>query len=193
MKEKVSIGVSARHVHLTKEVYEKLFEEPLTKEKDLNQIGEFASVQKLTLVNGDKEIAGVRVLGPFRSYNQVEISKKDAMTLKVAPPVRASGDILGASEITLKTDKASVTLNACILAQRHVHMTPADAQRFGVIDGQKVQIKIDGERSGIIDAFVKISDNAYFEAHVDTDDSNAFLLGSDSEGTLIIWVSLLGE
>ena len=186
MKEKVSIGVSARHVHLTKEVYEKLFEEPLTKEKDLNQIGEFASVQKLTLVNGDKEIAGVRVLGPFRSYNQVEISKKDAMTLKVAPPVRASGDILGASEITLKTDKASVTLNACILAQRHVHMTPADAQRFGVIDGQKVQIKIDGERSGIIDAFVKISDNAYFEVHVDTDDSNAFLLGSDSEGTLII-------
>ena len=86
----------------------------------------------------------------------------------------------------LKTDKASVTLNACILAQRHVHMTPADAQRFGVIDGQKVQIKIDGERSGIIDAFVKISDNAYFEVHVDTDDSNAFLLGSDSEGTLII-------
>lgn len=186
MEEKISIGVSARHVHLTKEVYEMLFDEPLTKEKDLKQVGEFASAQKLTLVNGDKELVGVRVLGPFRTYNQVEISHKDAMSLKVNPPVRASGDLNGACEITLKTDKGSVTLNACILAQRHVHMNNEMAQKLGVSDKQKVQIKIDGERSGIIDAFIKISENAVFEAHVDTDDANAFLLGAEGKGTLII-------
>ena len=186
MEEKISIGVSARHVHLTKEIYEMLFDEELEIDRPLNQIGEFASKQRLAIVNGDKEIANVRVLGPFRTYNQVEISQKDAMSLKVNPPVRASGDVEGAAKITLKTDKASVEVAACILAQRHVHMNNEIAQRLGVIDKQKVQIKIDGERSGIIDAYVKISENAYFEAHVDTDDSNAFLLGSDAEGTLIV-------
>ena len=100
--------------------------------------------------------------------------------------MRASGDLTGAAPITLKTDKGEVTLDACILAQRHVHMSPEKAESLGVKDKQKIGIRIGGERSGIIDAFVKISDNAYFEAHVDTDDSNAFLLGNDNEGTLIV-------
>lgn len=186
MEEKVKIGVSGRHVHLTQEVYDLLFNEPLTKDYDLNQVGEFASNQKVTILTKDGEIENVRVLGPFRKYNQVEISHKDAMKLNLNPPVRASGDLLGAEEIILKTNKALVRVRACILAQRHVHMNKEVAQKLGVADKQKVQIKIDGERSGIIDAYVKISENGYFEAHVDTDDANAFLLNDNAEGTLII-------
>ena len=186
MEEKVSIGISNRHVHLTKEVYEMLFDNPIEIYKDLNQPGEFAAVQTLTISNGEKEINGVRVLGPFRNYNQVEISRKDALNLKLNPPVRASGDVLDAEVITLKTNKATIKVKACIIAQRHVHMNPIKANELGVVDKQKVKIKIDGERSGIIDAFVKISDNGYFEAHVDTDDACAFLLDANAEGTLII-------
>lgn len=189
----VNIGISNRHVHLTKEVYEMLFDEELEFVRPLNQPGEFAAEQKLTIVVGDKEITGVRVLGPFRSYNQVEISRKDALTLKINPPVKASGDLEGAVSVTLKTEKGSVILDAGIIAQRHVHMSKEKALELGVQDKQKVQIKIDGERSGIIDAYVKISDNGYFEAHVDTDDACAFLLDNEAKGTLIIWVSLLGE
>ncbi|MBQ6841309.1 MAG: propanediol utilization protein [Bacilli bacterium] len=186
MEEKVTIGISNRHIHLTKEVYDMLFDEPLELDRPLNQPGEFASKQKLTICNGEKEISGVRVLGPFRNYNQVEISRKDALSLKINPPVRASGDLQGALPIVLKTDKAAVLVNACILAQRHVHMSPLKAQALGVVDKQRVQIKIIGDRSGIIDAYVKISDNGYYEAHVDTDDACAFLLDSEAEGTLII-------
>jgi len=186
MEEKIKIGISNRHVHLTKEIYEMLFDEEIEFDKALNQPGEFASKQKLTISIGDKEIPGVRVLGPFRNYNQVEISRKDALTLKINPPVRASGNLDGASEITLKTLKASITLNACIIAQRHVHMSLEKAKALGVVDKQKVQIKIPGERSGIIDAYVKVSDNGFYEAHVDTDDACAFLLSEDEEGLLII-------
>ena len=105
MEEKISIGISNRHVHLTKEVYEMLFDEQIVVDKNLNQPGEFASVQTLTICNGEQEIKNVRVLGPFRDYNQVEISRKDALNLKLNPPVRASGDVFDASVITLKTDK----------------------------------------------------------------------------------------
>ncbi|MBE6148952.1 MAG: propanediol utilization protein [Firmicutes bacterium] len=186
MEEKISIGVSNRHVHLTKEIYEMLFDEELEFERPLNQTGEFASKQTLTICVGDNEISGVKVLGPFRTYNQVEISRKDSLKLKINPPVRASGDLENAEQITLKTAKGTVTLNACIIAQRHIHMTPQLAEKYKVVDKQKVQIRIDGDRSGIIDAYIKISDNAYFEAHVDTDDACAFLLQGDIKGTLII-------
>lgn len=186
MEERINIGISNRHVHITKEVFEMLFDGELEMDRPLTQPGEFASKQKLTICVGEKEIAGVRVLGPFRSYNQVEVSRKDALSLKINPPVRASGDLEGASKIILKTEKGTVELEACIIAQRHVHITPALAEKYGVIDKQKVQIKIDGERSGIIDAYIKVSDNGYFEAHVDTDDACAFLLESDAKGTMIV-------
>lgn len=182
----VSIGISNRHVHLTKEVYEKLFDDEMIVERYLNQPGEFVSNKSLTIIINDKEISNVKVLGPFRGYNQVEISRKDSLHLDVNPPVRASGDLNGAADVTLKTQKGSVTVPAAIIAQRHIHMSKEKALELGVVDKQKVQIKFDGEKSGIIDTYIKISENGYFEAHIDTDDACAFLLENGSKGTLII-------
>ena len=186
MEYKVKARVSNRHVHLTKEVYDKLFDEEITIRNNLNQIGEFASNETLTIRVGDKKIENVRVLGPFRPYNQIEISSLDARTLGVNPPVRRSGDLSDSSNVTLETSKGSITVNGLIIANRHVHVNTKDASKYGVADGDMVKVKIDGEKSGIIDVMVKVSDNGFYELHLDTDDANAFLLNDGDEVTLII-------
>jgi len=186
MEYSINARISNRHVHLTKEIYEMLFDEEMTKRNDLNQIGEFASNQVVTLKNGDKEIKNVRVLGPFREYNQIEISKKDARCLGVNPPVRRSGDLADSLEITLVTEKNSINVKGLIIANRHIHMTSDDAEKYGVEDKQKVQIRIPGDKSGIMDAEVKISDTGYFELHIDTDDANAFLIEDNDKVTMIV-------
>jgi len=186
MKYDINIRVSNRHVHLTKETYEKLFDEEITLKYNLNQVGEFAANQTLTLRNGDRVIEKVRVCGPFRKYNQIELSKRDARTLGMNPPVRRSGDLEDSLKIVLETPKNSVKTNGAIIMSRHVHMTSDDADKYGVIDKQKVQIKINGEKGGIADAEIKISDNGYYEAHFDTDDANAFLIEDNDKGTLIV-------
>jgi len=118
-----TVAISNRHVHLTKETYTKLFNEPLTIKKPLNQIGEFASNQTVTLKSPKGIITNVRVLGPFRAYNQVEISRTDAYRLGLNPPVRTSGDLEDSETITLIGTKAELTLkNVCIQAERHIHM-----------------------------------------------------------------------
>lgn len=187
METSITIGVSNRHIHLTKETYDKLFDEEITKKGDLNQIGEFASNQTVTLCANGHEINNVRLLGPLRNYDQVEISHNDALKFKLNPPIRKSGDLLNAEEITLRTEKGEVTLKSCIIAQRHVHMNFDDAKKYNVQDGDKVKVKVNGPKSGIMDAFIKVSDNGYFEMHIDTDDANAFVIGKENnEGTLII-------
>ncbi len=186
MEYKINARVSNRHVHLTKEVYEQLFDGELTVRNYLNQKGEYASTEVVTISCGDKKIENVRVLGPFRSYNQVEISRLDARVLGVNPPVRRSGDLQDSLEITLETEKNKVTVKGLIIANRHVHLNSLDKEKYGVEDGDMVKIKIDGAKSGIIDAMVKISDNGYYELHLDTDDANAFLLNDGDEVTLII-------
>ena len=178
MEYEINARISNRHVHLTKEVYEMLFDEEISKRNDLNQIGEFASNQTLTLKNGDKEIKNVRVLGPFREYNQVELSKRDARSLGLNPPVRRSGELDGAEKITLITDKASL--------ERHIHINTKEAYKYGVVDKQLVKIKVDGEKSGSMDAYVKVSDNGFYELHIDTDDANAFLLLDNDKVTMIV-------
>ena len=186
MEYDINARISNRHVHLTKEVYDMLFDEELTKRNDLNQIGEFASTEVVTIKNGDKENKNVRVLGPFREYTQVEISKRDARTLGLNPPVRRSGELDGAEKITLVTDKASVTVCGLIISERHVHVNTKDADKYGVVDKQLVKIKIDGEKSGVMDAYVKVSDNGFYELHIDTDDANAFLLLDNDKVTMIV-------
>ncbi len=185
MEYPLKVQISNRHVHLTKEVYYKLFNEEISKKRDLNQVGEFASNQVLTIKNGDKEIENVRLVGPFRPYNQVEISKRDARLLGLNPPVRRSGDLADSLNITLKTDLGEVEVKGLIIANRHIHMTKADSIKYNVQDREIVQVKISGEKSGIIDAEVKISDNGYYEMHIDTDDANAFLLENNSDVTMI--------
>ena len=186
MEFDINVRISNRHVHLTKETYEMLFDEELTKKYSLNQVGEFASNQTLTLRNGDKVIERVRVCGPFRKYNQIEVSKKDTRTLGINPPVRRSGDLDNTPEITLETEKNSVRTNGLIIMSRHVHMTEEDALKYGVVDKQKVYIKIDNEKGGLAMAEIKISDNGYYEAHFDTDDGNSFLIEDNDKAKMII-------
>jgi len=187
MNIKTRVGVSNRHVHLTKETYEQLFDEELTIKNSLNQPGEFASQQTVTIKTDKNIIENVRVLGPFRNYNQVEISKSDAYILGLKPPVRTSGDLLGSENITLINGNKSVDLKeSCIIANRHIHISNDKAEELGVTNNQKVKVKISGDKSGVIDAFIKITDNGYFEMHIDRDDANAFLLNNNDEVEIIL-------
>ena len=186
MEKKVSIRLSNRHVHLTKEVYELLFDEEMTKRNDLSQPGQFVSNQKLSILVNDKRIDNIVVMGPFREYNQVEVSMKDARGLGVKPPVRRSGDLNGALDVILETPKASVSVKAMILANRHLHISDKDADILGLKDKQIIQVKIPGDRSGIVDVEVKTTIDGVMEVHLDTDDGNAFLINDGDEGTLII-------
>lgn len=174
---KVTLGVSNRHVHLTQETYKKLFgEEPLNPVKYLVQPMQFASDKFVTIKNGDRKIERVRVLGPFRKYDQVEISKTDSYTLKLNPPVRNSGDVKESAPITLVNEDTEINLKeGCIIANRHIHMTKEEAEKYGFKGLEKVKIKIEGEKSGILnDVYLRIADNSSFELHLDTDDGNAF-------------------
>lgn len=183
----VKVAISNRHVHLTRETYKKLFDEPLTKKNDLHQIGQFAANQTVTIISGDKYFENVRIVGPFRDYNQVEISKNDARKLNINPPVRTSSDLVGSSSITLKTNKDSVKLQeGCIIADRHVHFNTVEAQKYHVKNKDKLKIHILGDKRGTIEAFAKVSDDGYFELHLDTDDANAFLLENDDKVVLEI-------
>ena len=187
MYYKVKVAISNRHVHLTEDTYYKLFDKEITKRNDLNQIGQFAANETVDIISGDNAIENVRIVGPFRSYNQVEISRSDARRLKLNPPVRTSGDLGGSEHITLKTKKASITLDeGCIIADRHVHFNTNEANKYNVKDKDRLKIHILGEKRGTIEVFAKVSDDGYFETHLDTDDANAFLLNNGDEVVLEI-------
>lgn len=182
----VPIGISNRHIHLTEDVYNKLFKEKMTLKKELNQYGEFASNQTLTIKSDKGIIKNVRVIGPFRNYNQVEITRSDARILGLNPPVRTSGDVTNSETITLVSEIASVTLeNACIIATRHIHMNEETAKELGLENNDIVKVQINTQKSGTIDAIVKITSNGYFEMHIDTDDANAFLLNNNDKVEII--------
>lgn len=174
----VPVGVSARHVHLCREHMEKLFGpgQSLTKFKDISQPGQFAANEKVTVIGPKGKLEGVRILGPFRKHSQVEIAASEARTLGVQPPVRESGRIEGSPGVRLVGPYGTVELEkGCIIAERHIHMTPADAEAFGVLHGQKVQIRVPGEKGGIMGSVaIKVRDDYALEMHIDTDDSNAF-------------------
>ena len=186
---KVKVGISARHIHLTKETYMKLFgSDKLEVLRYLDQPTQFASTSILTIKNGDWEIPRVRVLGPFRDYNQVEIAKTDAVKLKVNPPIRTSGDTKGSLPITLVGPKGEVHLDdGLIMANRHIHLTPDDLKKYGLHKDQKVCIKVNGEKPGIMqNVFLKVLDDASLRLHLDTDDGNAFLLTDNDEVEVLI-------
>ncbi len=186
MEREITIGVSNRHIHLTEETYAKLFDEPANKIRDINQPGMYVTDKVVTLKTDNYVIENVKLLGPLRSYDQVEISHNDALKFKIDPPVRASGEIEGASLITIQTPKAELTLPCAIIAERHIHMSKAEADSLGLHDKQIVQVKIPGIKSGIVDAHLKVTEEAYYEMHIDTDDANAFIINNDNnKGTLI--------
>lgn len=185
---KVILGVSNRHVHLTKDDYYTLFgDEPMNKVKDLRQPGQFASDKFVTIKNGDRQIFHVRVLGPFRNYTQVEISKTDAFTLKVNPPIRTSGDLEGTSPITIVGPKGELNKDkGCILANRHIHISSEEVKKYNLEGVKKVKVKVDGEKGGILNnVYLKIMEPSVLEMHIDTDEGNAFGVKTGDELEII--------
>ncbi len=186
----VPVGVSNRHIHLTHEDVETLFGKgyTLTPLKELSQPGQYACKETLTIVGPSlRPIEKVRVLGPERRASQVEISCTDSYVLKVKPPVRESGRLAGSAPITIIGPCGVVTLKeGCIIANRHIHMSPADGERFGVKDGDTVTVDAVGtRRTRFYDVQVRVDKAFRLEMHIDTDDANAVGLGNGSTVTVV--------
>lgn len=175
----IPVGISNRHIHLNKEDLETLFGKgyELTPIKELSQPGQYACKETLTLVGPSmRSIENVRVLGPLRKSSQVEISVTDSFVLKVKPPVRESGKTQGSAPVTIIGPKGIVSLKeGCIIANRHIHMSPADAARFGVKDGDYIDVDAFSgtKRTRWFDVQIRVNDAFRLEMHVDTDDANA--------------------
>ena len=185
----VPIGVSARHIHLTQEHVEILFGEgyQLTKKKELMG-GQFASNEVVTIVGLKlRAIENVRVLGPVRSKSQVEISATDAIKLGVKAPIRPSGDIKDSAPIAVVGPKGVVYLKeGCIIAKRHIHMAPKDAEAAGVKDGDVVSVKADNERGTIFNHVqIRVDDSFTLEMHIDTDEANAAKIATGQTVTIM--------
>ncbi len=173
----VPIGVSARHVHLTQEHVEVLFGEgyQLTKKKDLMG-GQFASNEQVTIVGLKlRAIENVRILGPVRKASQVEVSATDAVKLGIKAPIRESGNIAGSAPIALVGPKGALYLKeGCIVAMRHIHMSPKDAMAAGVSDGDIVSVKADNPRGTVFNHVkIRVDESFTLEMHIDTDEANA--------------------
>lgn len=182
-EDKIPVGISARHVHLCREDLETLFGKgyQLNKKKDLMG-GQFAAHECVTLIGTKlRAIENVRVLGPERSKSQVEISRTDAIKLGLTAPVRLSGDLAGSAPIALVGPKGVVYLKeGCIIAKRHIHMSPADAAKFGVKDKQVVKVRFESGRGGILeDVPIRVDDSFTLEMHIDTDEANGLGIGKD--------------
>lgn len=178
MANQVLIETSARHVHLTQEHIEILFGagHTLTHKKDLSQPGQFACEERVTVVGPKNSIAKVSILGPARPASQVEVSLTDARTLGIDAPVRESGDVAGSGACKLIGPAGEVELSeGVIAAKRHIHLTPADAEAFGVADKEIVNVKIaSADRSLTFgDVVVRVSPKFAAAMHIDTDEANA--------------------
>lgn len=183
----MNVGISNRHVHLTEDDFKKLFNnKELEVVKCLNQPGQFASNLKVTIKTEKSEISGVRVLGPLRDYTQVEISKTDAYKLGLNPPVRESGNLKGSEDITIIGDNEIMVKECTIIATRHIHASKEDLVKYNLDASKKYRVKIYGEKGGIINnVSIKVSDKAFFEMHLDTDDGNGHLLKCGDTATII--------
>lgn len=186
----IPVGISNRHIHLSRADVDTLFGKgyQLNKCKDLSQPGQYACKEVLTIVGPSmRAIEGVRVLGPERKKSQVEISRTDSFTLKVKPPVRESGDLAGSAPITIIGPKDIVTLSeGCIIANRHIHMSEDEGARFGVRDGEYVDVELNGERRSLFyDVQIRVHKDFRLEMHIDTDDANAAGVGNGFKAKLI--------
>lgn len=177
MSKPIPVGISARHVHVSREDLDILFGKgyQLTVKKDLSQPGQFACEEQVDLVTEKGTFKKVRILGPERKQTQVEIALTDALKLGIKPPVRDSGDLKGSPGITLVGPKGEVKIpEGSIAACRHIHMTTADAAEYGLKDKEIVKVRCGGERGLIFDnVLARVSDSFQLECHLDTDEGNA--------------------
>jgi acetate kinase len=175
----VPVAISARHVHLTQDTIDKLFGpgHRLTEHEPLSQPGQYAAVETVTLIGPRGRLEHVRVVGPPRSADQVEISRTDEFALGIDAPVRLSGDLGHTPGITLVGPRGSVALTrGVVCALRHIHMSPRDADRLGMHDRDVVAVRIAGGRGRDVifgDVVVRVRPDYRLELHLDTDEGNA--------------------
>ena len=187
---KFIVETSARHVHVTEQDLKTLFGEghELTKKKDLSQPGQYACEERVTVVGPKKELANVSILGPGRKATQVELSATDARSIGISAPVRESGDLAGSGACKLVGPCGEVELSeGVIVAKRHIHLTPEDADKLGVKDKDEVWVRIDTDgRSAILgDVVCRVSSSYATAMHIDTDESNAVGCGRDQLGEIV--------
>lgn len=186
---KILVETSARHAHVTQQDLETLFGAgaQLTKRKDLSQPGQYASNEKITVV-GPRGQLNVTILGPVRKATQVEISMTEARTLGLTAPVRESGDIEGSAPCKLVGPKGEVELSqGVIVAKRHIHATPEDAEKLHIKDKDvvKVQLNTDGRTLVFGDTVVRVSPSFALAMHIDTDESNAAAAAGEVYGEIV--------
>lgn len=184
----IPIAISARHCHLTAETFAALFGYAMpTVAKPLSQPGQFACEERVNLIGPHDRIDAVRVLGPLRSVDQVEVSRTDEFRLGIDAPVRDSGNVQGSAPITLEGPAGTVTLaEGLICARRHIHMHPDDAERFGVSDKDEVAVAIVGGERDLVfgDVLIRVKESYALEMHIDTDEANAAELDRQAVGEI---------
>ena len=185
----VPIGVSARHIHLTQADVETLFGKgyQLTKKKELMG-GQFASNELVTIVGLKlRAIENVRILGPVRKASQVEISATDAIKLGIKAPIRESGKIEGSAPIAIVGPCGVIYLKeGCIIASRHIHMSPKDAENAGVKNGDIVSVKVDNERATTYNnVLIRVDPTFTLEMHIDTDEANAAKISTGMKAEIV--------
>ena len=190
MSKEFIVETSARHIHVSQEHLEVLFgkDAKLTHKKDLSQPGQFACEERVTVVGPKKELANVSILGPVRPATQVELSATDARSIGLSAPIRESGDVAGSAPCKLVGPCGEVEISeGVIVAKRHIHLTPADAEELGVKDKDVVWVKIDTpERKAVLgDVVCRVSDKFARAMHIDTDESNAIGAGSNLTGIIV--------
>ncbi len=186
---KFLIETSVRHAHVTQEHLEQLFGagHKLTPKKELSQPDQFASEEKITVVGPRGELK-VTILGPCRKGSQVEISMTEARTLGLKAPVRESGDTAGSAACKLVGPAGEVELTeGVIVAKRHIHATPEDAQKLGVKDKDIVQVKVQTDGRSLVfgDTVVRVNPTYALAMHIDTDESNAAAASGDVYGEIV--------
>lgn len=183
------VEASASHVHLTAEAVEILFGRgtALTPDRYLSQPGEYLSGQRLKLSTYKGELSHVAVLGPVRKNVQVELSLSDIRRLGITAPVNLSGDLSGAGDILLIGPAGALEAKRSVIAARaHIHMTPEDAKRFGVKNGQEVKVRVEGERTIIFEkVVVRVGEHYGLAMHMDFDEANACCLGKNTRGVIV--------
>ena len=171
----IELEASGRHVHITREQSQALFGHQLTPERPLSQPGQYLAKERVTIQGPKGKLYHVAVLGPTRKEAQVEISITDGRVLGIRPPIRESGDVANTPGVILTGEKGTVALKqGVIAAQRHLHLTPDSAARFGVADKQVVRLQTFTARPLIFeDVIVRVSSAFADRAHLDYDESNA--------------------
>lgn len=188
---RIPVAVSARHAHLSQPTLDRVFGAgcQLRPRTWLSQTGQFAAQETVALIGPAGRIQNVRVMGPPRSRDQIELSRTDELTLGIEAPVRISGDLDGTPGIVIEGPGGRVSLSRGVIsARRHVHMSLQDAERLGVQDGQSVQVKIDSKNRDLVfgDVTVRIAPNFRLELHLDTDEANAAGIKNGDYGELLL-------